>query len=115
MLGDVKSAIGLSLDNWIADVRHVRDALPIHLAVAAGALRSALDNMSRDCSSREFVPLFRLPVKAMDHGSKRQRGIGAAARDHNIGASGQGFSKRKSPDVRIRAQDAIANRTQPLA
>jgi len=45
------------------------------LAIAAGALRSALDNVSRNCSSREFIPLLQLPAEAMNHGSERQRGI----------------------------------------
>ncbi len=89
--------------------------LPIDLAVAAGALRTTLHNMSGNCSGSEFVPLLRPPAKAMNHGSERQRGIGASARDHYVGASSQGFSQRKRPDVRVRAQDAIANRGQRLA
>ena len=45
----------------------------------------------------------------MNHRSERQRGIGAAAGDHDIGAGRQRLGERKRAEVRIGAQDALAN------
>src|SRR2546422_6501336 len=49
VLGDDERPIRLSLDDRIADVRHVRNRLPIDQAIPAGALRAAFNSVSGNC------------------------------------------------------------------
>src|SRR5258708_19018273 len=109
MLGGGEGAVRIGFDNWITDVREVGNSLPIHLAISAGALRAALHNMPGDCASRELIEFILLPTEAVDHGSERKGGVGGAAGDYDIGAGGQRFGQRKSPDVGVGAQNAISN------
>src|SRR5471030_2288564 len=62
VFGDAETAVGFGLDDGVADVRHVGDGLPIHLAVAAGALRAALDDVAGDGSSGQFIVVVGLPA-----------------------------------------------------
>ncbi len=115
VFGDDESAIGLGFDDRIADVRHIGNALPIHLAIAAGALRAAFDDMSGDCARCKLVVLIGFPSEAMDHGRERERGIGRAARDDDVRSRRQRLRQRESADVGVGALDAIANFGQRLA
>ncbi len=103
MLGDGEGAIGLGFDDGVADVRHVGNVLPIHLAVAAGTLRAAFDDVAGDRARREFVVIVGLPAEAVDHGRERERGIGGAAGDHDVRAGSQRFGQREGADVGVGA------------
>ena len=48
VLGNDERSIGFRLHNRVTDVGHIRDGAPIHLAVTAGHLRSAFDDVSGD-------------------------------------------------------------------
>jgi hypothetical protein len=115
MLGHHEAAVGLGLHNRIPNICHVRNALPIHLAVAARTLCAALDDMSRDRSGRQLVELFRSPTVAVDHRRERQRRIRRSARDHHVRPGGKRLRQGKSADVRVRAQDPIADGPNGLA
>ena len=70
MLGDYKRSIRLGFNDGITDVRHVRNVLPVHLTVAAGALRAAFHRVAGDGACGELVPLVRLPSEFVQHGAK---------------------------------------------
>ena len=52
---------------------------------------------------------MRTPAELVDHGRKRERGIGAAASNHNIGSGGERFSQRERADIRVGTEDPRAN------
>src|SRR5262249_37025994 len=112
---DDETAIGLGLDDRVADVGQVGDGLPIDLAVAARALRAALDNVSGDRPGSELVELVRLPAEAMDHRGESERGVGGASGDHHLRAGSERFGEGERADVRVGAEDAIAYRGDRLA
>src|SRR5208337_4807274 len=71
VLGDGERSVRLGLDDRIADVGHIRNILPVDLAIPAGALGSALDDMARDGAGGQLVPLVVLPFEAVYHGRQR--------------------------------------------
>ena len=75
-----KVAVGFGFDNRIADIGEVRNGLPIHLAISAGALRAAFHGVSGDGAGGEPVPIVGLPAEFVNHGRQRQAGIGDRAR-----------------------------------
>jgi hypothetical protein len=89
MFGHGERSVRLGFHDGVADVGQVRDVLPVHLTVAAGALRAALDDVSGDDARGELVIVLRPPAEAVDHGREHQSGVGAAARDHHVRAGGQ--------------------------
>ena len=91
------------------------NVFPIHLAVAAGALRAAFDDVSGDGAGGELVPVVRFPFELVDHRRERERGIGGTAGDHDIGARVERFRQRERPDVGIGRKDAISNGRDGLA
>ena len=97
VLGDDEGAVGLGFDDRIADVRHVGNVLPIHLAVAAGTLRAAFDDVAGDGAGGELVLVVGLPAEAVDHGRQRERGIGGAAGDHHVGAGASASASGNAP------------------
>ncbi len=82
------------------------NVLPVHLAIAAGALRAAFNNVSGNVAGSQLVPIVRPPAEAVDHGREHQGGIGATAGDDHVRAGGQSFGQRKRADVSIGAEDA---------
>src|SRR5258708_34678435 len=91
VFGDDEGAIGLSFDDGIADVGHVGNVLPVDLAIAAGALGAALDDVAGDGSGGEFIPIGRAPAEAVHHGGEGEGGVGGAAGDHDICAGRERF------------------------
>ena len=57
VLRDDERAVGARLDDRIADVREVGNVPPVVEAVAARALRAALDDVAGDDSGGELVPV----------------------------------------------------------
>ena len=115
MLGDDERPIRLDLQDGIADVGQVGDALPIRLRIPSGALRAALDDVARHDAGREQVAIGFGPAEAVDHGGQRQRGVGAAAGDDDIRAGGEGIGQRERAEVGVRAQHAVADTEEQLA
>ena len=96
MLGDSKAAVRLGFDNRVPDIRHVRNGLPVNLAITARRLRAAFHDVAGDRAAGQLVELVRLPTKPLDHGSEGQRRIGGPARDNHIRARGQRFGQWES-------------------
>src|SRR5262249_12850394 len=67
MLGDHETAVWYRLNDGITDPGEVGNGLPVSLAIAARALRAALDDMARDSAYGEAVPVVGLPTKLVDH------------------------------------------------
>ena len=63
MLGDDERAVGAGLDDRIADVGEVGNLPPVVQAVAAGALRAALDDVAGDDAGGEAVPVVGAPSR----------------------------------------------------
>src|SRR5258707_6600191 len=99
VLGYDEAAIRFRLHDRVSDVGHVWNRLPVDLAVAAGTLRAALDDVAGDCAGRELVVFFRGPAEAMDHRRQRERGVGGPAGDHYVVAGGHRLGERESADV----------------
>ena len=66
-------------------------------------------------SGSEEVVIVRLPAELMDHRGERQRGIGTAPGDDDIGTGSEGFGKRESPDIGVGALDSGAHGVERLA
>ena len=84
--------------------------LPVYLAVTAGTLRAAFDDVAGYRARGEFVELVRPPAEAVDHRGERERGIGGASGDHHVRSGCEGFGEREGADVGIGALDAVADR-----
>src|SRR2546427_8240047 len=67
----------------------IGDALPVHQAVASGALGAALDRVPRHGPRREQVPGVGLPVEGVNQRRERESRVGDAAGDHDIRAASQ--------------------------
>ena len=63
MLHDDERPVSRRLDDRIADVGEIGDVLPVVQAVAAGALRAALDDVAGDDSGRETIPVVGAPSR----------------------------------------------------
>ncbi len=74
----------MGLNDRITNAGKIRNALPIHLAVAAGALGAALHGVSGDGARGKLVPIVACPAELMQDWPKNQPGIGAAAGDHDL-------------------------------
>ncbi len=61
MFGDNKSAVGRGFNDRETDVGEVGNAAPLVLAVAAGTLRAALNDVPGDCAGSDLVPIVRQP------------------------------------------------------
>ena len=71
--------------------------------------------MSGNDARRHLVPIVRRPFELVTQRRHRERGVGAASRDHNVCAAFQRFDNWCRADVRVGRQHAIANRRQRLA
>ena len=69
MLGDYKGSVRRRFGDRKSDVSKVGNGLPLILAVAAGALRAAFDNVTCDRSGSKFVPIISSPAELMHHRS----------------------------------------------
>ena len=77
----------LRFDDRIADVREIGNVLPVVEAVAAGALRAALDDVAGDDARREPVPVVGAPAELVAQRRHRERGVGRAAGDDDVRAA----------------------------
>ncbi len=89
--------------------------MPVDLAIAAGALGAALDDVAGDGSGGEFIPIGRAPAEAVHHGGEGEGGVGGAAGDHDIRAGRERFGQGERSDVGVGAEDAAADRADRLA
>ena len=64
VLGDGERSVGLGFHDGIADVGQIRNVLPIHLAIAAGALRAAFDDVPGDGAGGQLVVIVGLPAES---------------------------------------------------
>src|SRR5580765_3758766 len=84
VLCDDEFTIGRRLDYRETDIRHIRDRLPIVLAVAAARLGTTFDNVPGDRPSRDLVPVVKSPAEFMYQRSERQARVGQASPDDDI-------------------------------
>src|SRR2546425_6867938 len=84
MLEDLERSVWGRVHDRVADIREVRDALPVYEAVAPGTLRAALDRMARDRPGGEEVPGVWPPPKGMNQRPEGEPGVGDASRDDDV-------------------------------
>src|SRR5690348_3906811 len=70
-----ESTVRRRLDNWIADVREIRNVAPIVQTIATRTLGAALDDMSGDDPGREHVPVFGSPTELEPNWRHGERGV----------------------------------------
>ena len=100
-LGDRELAVLAHLDDRKAHVGiAVLHQLPVG-EVAAGALRTAFDDVTRDASRREQVVLVFLPAELVHQRPQHHRGVHAAAGDHHVGPLGQRAGNRQGAEVSV--------------
>ena len=109
MLGDHEGASGLDFGDGIADRGVIRNRFPIGLAVAAGGLRAALDDVAGHHPAGQFVPIVEAPAELVDGRPKRKRGIGAASGDHDPRSFGERGGDWRGAQVYIGAAHARAD------
>src|SRR5579885_297726 len=109
MFGYAEAGVGAGLDNRVADIRHVRNRLPIYLGVAAGCLSATFNNVPGDRTGGQAVPVLLVPIELVNHGRQSQGGIGAAACNDHMSAGAQRLDERESAEISIGAYHAVAN------
>src|SRR5205807_1044827 len=67
MFRNNKGAIGRCFDNWKTYSCEIGDAAPLVLAVSAGSLRAAFDNMAGDGAGSQPIPIVYGPAKLVNH------------------------------------------------
>ena len=106
---DDESAVGFGFENRIADTGEIGDALPVRLAIAAGALGSAFDGVARDRARREQIPIVHGPTELVNLGGHRHRRIRATPRDHDLRTLPQSLHHGSRAEIRIRTLHTLAN------
>src|SRR5437016_14016679 len=109
MFSDYERAVRLGFDDGITDAHIVGHGFPIHLAIAARALRATLNGVSGDDPGRKPVPIICLPSKLAHHRTKRQRSIITASGNYDGGALAQRLSNRECAEVHVGALHPLAN------
>src|SRR5688572_13572330 len=94
-------------NNRKPDFRETRNAFPFVLAIAAGALRAALDNVTGDSARSEPVPIVRGPPKLMYQWGQRETGVGGASSNYNLCSAVQCFHNRRGAQICVRTLDPI--------
>ena len=115
MLVDHERSVVVAFDDRIADVGEIGNRLPVVEAVAARALRAALDDVAGDDAGGEAVPVVGLPAELVAERRHRERRIGRPAGDDDVGALRERLDDRHGPDVGVRRQHAVADRRERLA
>src|SRR5689334_13100023 len=103
MLRDHKRAVRRALGNRKTNVREIGNAAPLELAIPARSLRATLDNVARDRSRREVVPIITGPTKLVNQWRERESRICGAARDDNLRSLSQSLNQRRSAEINVRA------------
>src|SRR5688572_21644869 len=94
-------------NNRKPDFRETRNAFPFVLAIAAGALRAALDNMTGDSAGSEPVPIVRSPSKLMYQWCQRETRVGGASCNYNLCTAVQCFHNRRGAQICVRTLDPV--------
>ena len=84
VFGDNKSPVGRRFDDGETHVGKVRNAAPLKLAIAARRLGAALDNVPRNGSRGEPVPVVLGPVKLVNQRCECESGVCCTASDDDM-------------------------------
>ena len=102
-LGDGETAVFMAFGNGIANVRPIRDILPVGVQ-AARRLAAAFKNVTSQAARRKQVIVGDRPVEGVHQRTQRHRRIHAAPGDHDLGASIQRGLDRQGAQVGIGRQ-----------
>ena len=87
-LGDDEAAVLADFADGKAEPRQIRNILVAGIGeVAAGDLAGAFQQMPGDGALPQQIPVIHRPAEGMDHRRQKQRGIGSAPGDHDVGAA----------------------------
>ncbi len=64
--------------------------------------------MPGDGALPQQIPVVHRPAEGMNHRRQKQRGIGGAPGDHDIGAAGQRLRHRFGPEIGVGGQQPVA-------
>src|SRR5207253_602760 len=98
----------------ISDPGVVRNRFPIHLAVSARTLRTALHGMAGDGARRQLVPIVAGPAEFVQHRPEDQAGIGAAPGNHDLPAPAESIRDGRTTEIDVRALHARADSLERL-
>ena len=115
VLGDLEAAVRMGFHDRVADVREVRDALPVHAAIAPAALGAALDGVARNGAGGELVPVVGAPAEGVHHGREREPGIGDPSGDDDVRSLTQRLNERRRAEVGVGREHAVANLAERAA
>jgi hypothetical protein len=77
--------------------------------IAAARLAGAFEQVPDGQALRQPVPVVPAPVQLVHERSERERRIGDAPGDHDVGASCQGLGDRCRAEIRVGEQQALAH------
>jgi hypothetical protein len=115
VLGNDERSVGGRLRDRISDVRQVGDRAPVVQAVAARALRTALEDVPGDDASRQPIPILGTPAELVPQRRHGECGVGRTPRDHDVRAARECLDDRCRADVGVGREHAVAHRVQRLA
>ena len=91
--GDHQAAIPLDLDDGVAQPSHTGNILEARIGeVAAGDLSAAFDQVTRQRTRRQPVPIILGPAMVIAQRCQRQGGVGHASGNHHLGSLIQGLN-----------------------
>src|SRR5450759_1728022 len=104
-LGDDQAAVFADFADRKAEPREIGNVLVAGVGeVAAGDLAGAFKQMSGDGALPQQVPVIHRPAEGVNHRRQKQRGIGGAPGDHDIGAAGERLRDRLGAEIGIGRQ-----------
>src|SRR4029078_7737298 len=109
VFGDRECPVFACFNDWVTNVPEIGYRLPIALAVSAGALCPAFDDVTGDRTSGESIPVIRRPFELVYHRSQRKPSIGAPTGDDALRSAFESFSNRSRAEVYVRTLNTIAN------
>ena len=101
MLHDDERPVSRRFDDGIADVGEIGNVPPVVQAVAAGALRAALDDVTGNDPGGEAIPIVAGPAELVAQRRHRQRRIGRPTRDHDVRSARERLDDRHGSDVSV--------------
>ena len=108
-LGDDEAAILADFADRKTEPRQIGHVLVAGIGkIAAGDLAGAFQQMPGDGALPEQIPVIHRPAEGMDHRRQKQRRIGRAAGDDDIGACCQRLRHRLGAEIGIGRQQAVA-------
>ena len=105
-LGQREAAVGMALDDGVADVGPVRNLLPVGVQ-PTGRLAAAFDDVPGQAAAGQFVVLVGGPAELVHQGPQCDGAVDAAAGDHDVGPGLECAHDGQRTEIGIGAQHPL--------